>query len=118
MSVRTTVGVIAVAMAAILGAAGCGGSDEPAATTTTESADAVTIADFAYAPETITVPAGSKVTWANSDDADHTATAEDGSFDTGTLHKGDDAAVVLDKPGTYAYYCRFHAFMKATVEVQ
>ena len=76
------------------------------------------IVDFEYAPETLTVPAGTKVTWTNSDDAAHTATADDGSFDTDTLHQGDSAGVVLDEPGTYTYYCRFHAFMKATIEAE
>ena len=48
----------------------------------------------------------------------HTATADDSSFDTGDLDKGDSKSVTFDKPGTFTYYCRFHPFMKATVEVQ
>ena len=83
-----------------------------------QSTDKVDIADFAFDPETITVKAGTKVTWTNSDDATHTATADDGSFDTGDLDKGDSKSVTFDKPGTFTYYCRFHPFMKATVEVQ
>ena len=69
------------------------------------------------AAETITVDAGTKVTWTNGDEAAHTATADDGSFDTGTLDLDDPKAVSFDEPGTYSYYCRFHPFMKATVEV-
>ena len=120
MSTRTRAAVLGVAAAAALGAGGCGGAeDEGAAGSAPEEAThAVEIADFAYAPETLTVPVGTKVTWSNSDKASHTATAEDGSFDTGTLRDGDEAEIVLDKPGTYAYYCRFHAFMKANVEVE
>ena len=111
---------------------GCGDDDEPEATTQAESATteaeptageaaattAVDIADFKYDPETITVPAGSEVTWTNSDEAPHTATADDESFDTGTLKLDDEGAATFDEPGTYSYYCRFHAFMKATVEVE
>jgi plastocyanin len=57
------------------------------------------------------------VAWTNLDKAPHTATARDESFDTGTLDKGDDAEIVLEDPGTYAYYCRFHQFMNGTIEV-
>lgn len=83
-----------------------------------ESTDKIDISDFKFDPETVTVKAGTEVTWTNSDDAAHTATADDSSFDTGDMDKGDSASVTFDKPGTFTYYCRFHAFMKATVEVQ
>ena len=96
---------------------------QAAATTTTtptasESTDKVEIADFKYAPETVTVKAGTEVTWTNSDDATHTATADDSSFDTGDLDQGDAKSVTFDQAGRFTYYCRFHPFMKATVEVQ
>ena len=83
-----------------------------------QSTDKVRIADFKYAPETVTVTAGTEVTWTNSDDATHTATADDSSFDTGDLDKGDAKSVTFDQAGSFTYYCRFHPFMKATVEVQ
>ena len=112
---------------ALVGAAGCGGDDEQtssAASTTTAASspaqvtDKVAIANYKFAPDAITVKAGSEVTWTNSDDTKHTATADDGSFDTGDLATGDSKAVTFDKPGTFTYYCKFHPFMKATVEVQ
>jgi plastocyanin len=120
-----------VACGALAGAAGCGGGDdmdESAATATTtttaaagaeaSSADRIGIADFKYDPDVVTVAVGTKVTWTNSDAAPHTATADDSSFDTGDLDKGDSGAVTFDEPGTFSYYCRFHPFMKATVQVQ
>jgi plastocyanin len=100
-------------------ATGCRGEDGSATTGAfTAAPSKVAIADFDYDPRAITVHAGTTVTWTNSDDAAHTATAEDGSFDTGTLEQGDSETVSFDEPGSYAYYCRFHAFMKATVEVE
>lgn len=79
----------------------------------------VDITDFKFDPISVTVKAGSKVTWINNDTAPHTATASGaGAFDTGTLKKDDKQAVTLEKPGTYAYICAFHPFMKATVVVQ
>ncbi len=121
-----------IALALATGAAllaGCGSGDSDPATsaalapTTTmtaaaESTDKVDIADFAFDPETITVKAGTEVTWTNSDDATHTATADDGSFDTGDLDRGRSKSVTFDAAGSFTYYCRFHPFMKATVEVQ
>jgi plastocyanin len=113
-----------LATAAIAGGAavgGCGSGDEDAtATAATQAAStgAVEIADFAYGPQRITVDAGTEVTWTNSDDAAHTATADDGSFDTGDLDKGDARNVTFEKAGSFTYYCRFHPFMKATVEVR
>ena len=38
--------------------------------------------------------------------------------EAGTLERGDSKAVTVDKPGTYTYFCKFHPFMKATVEVR
>ncbi len=84
----------------------------------TASGDAVEIVEFLYEPVDLTVSAGTTVTWTNADKAPHTATAEDSSFDTGTLQKNDAGEVTLDEPGTYAYYCRFHRFMEATVTVE
>ena len=120
--------VVLLAVAAVAGgvAAGCGGDDTPATPAAAwggggaggASTDRVAIADFAFDPETVTVDAGTKLTWTNEDEAPHTATADDGSFDTGTLKLDDTGAVALDQPGTYTYYCRFHPFMKGTVEVR
>ena len=115
-----------------LAIAGCGGDEDggadmaaPSTSTTTsasaasaEKTDKVDIADYKFAPEAIEVTAGTKVTWTNSDDAPHTATADDSSFDTGDLDQGDSKAITFDEPGEFTYYCRFHPFMKATVEVR
>ncbi len=64
-----------------------------------ESTNGIDIADFKYMPAVVTVSAGTKVTWTNSDDAAHTATADDDSFDTGDLDRGDSKSIVLDEPG-------------------
>ena len=77
----------------------------------------IDIRDFKYVPETVTVRAGSRVTWINDDMAPHTATAT-AVFDTGTLQRGDSKALTLSKPGSYSYVCEFHPFMKATVVVK
>ena len=98
-----------------------GGSPDAASTSqsTARGAVRIDITDFKYKPETVTVKAGTKVTWINNDTSPHTATdTATAAFDTGTLKKGDKKTLKLKKPGTYAYICEFHPFMKATVIVR
>jgi plastocyanin len=82
------------------------------------SPNAVTIADFAFAPGTLTVAAGTTVTWTNNDTAGHTVTADDGSFDSKTLANGATFSQAFAKAGTYTYHCNIHSSMTATVVVQ
>jgi len=123
-----------------LGVAGCGddgddnGADATSAPTVTDegsepsdnaaapSGDAVRsekveIVNFAYDPDPVTVEEGGKVIWINRDSDPHTATADDGSFDTGTLEEGKLKSESFKEPGTYPYICTIHPDMKGTVEV-
>jgi plastocyanin len=77
----------------------------------------VQIVDFAYDPDPVTIEEGGKVIWQNEDSEPHTATAEDGSFDTGTLEEGKRGSESFKEPGTYAYICSIHPDMHGTVEV-
>jgi plastocyanin len=94
-------------------------SDETGSSESSAGAgDSVEIVEFEFDPEELTVPAGTTVTFTNQDKAPHTATADDSSFDTEELEKGDSAEETFDEPGTYSYYCRFHVFMKGSVVVE
>lgn len=77
----------------------------------------VEIEDFVYYPDPVTIEEGGKVIWQNEDSAPHTATAEDGSFDTGTLEEGKLKSETFKEVGTYAYICSIHPEMQGTVEV-
>jgi len=77
----------------------------------------VTIADFDFAPGSITVRVGDTVTWTNAGPSAHTATAQDGSFNTGVLQKGASASHTFTRAGTFAYTCQIHPFMHGTVVV-
>lgn len=79
---------------------------------------AVSIADFAFAPGTITVAPGTTVTWTNNDTAAHTVTADDGSFDSKSLATGGSFSRLMDTAGTYSYHCAIHSSMTATVIVK
>jgi plastocyanin len=121
-------GVACLALTLIL--AGCGGSSHSASSARTASSSAATnapkigavklaIKNFAFKPSTITVSVGTKLTFTNDDQTAHTATSTaNGAFDSGTINPGHSATVVLKKPGTYTYYCQFHAFMRGTVIVK
>jgi plastocyanin len=118
-----------------VGLASCGGGDDTtSAETETETvteggggagaqgemperAVKVEIVNFAYGPDPVRVQAGGKVIWQNMDSTPHTATAEDGSFDTGALDEGKLKSETFKQAGTYAYHCEIHPEMHGTVEV-
>ncbi len=131
--------VLAVSLALSVSLAACGSSATSSTHSATSSAAAasassttapasgsaaahsasVAISSYAYHPVSITVAKGAKITFSNRDQTAHTATStQAGAFDTGTLNSGASKAVTFTKPGTYSYYCQFHAFMKATVIVR
>jgi plastocyanin len=68
----------------------------------------VNIVDSAFADPAISVGVGTTVTWTHVGNLPHTVTADDGSFDSGTLQRGATFSLTFDQPGTNAYYCRFH----------
>ena len=90
------------------------GSGEDAAQRT----DKVAIVDFQFKPAAVEVPVGSTVTWTNEDGFAHTATANDKSFDTGNLDKGQAGTAKFEKAGTFEYFCAIHNSMVGTVVVK
>lgn len=89
----------------------------PEADTGTAAGVAVSIVDFAFDTPSLEVAAGTTVTWTNNDSAAHTASASDGSWDTGNIDPGASASVTFDTPGTYEYACAYHPNMTATIVV-
>jgi plastocyanin len=93
------------------------GKTQPVADVHAAASTGVTIKDFKFAPASISVSVGDSITWTNQDVAPHTATANDGSFDTGNLSKGKSGSITFSKAGTFAYICSIHPSMKGTVTV-
>jgi plastocyanin len=77
----------------------------------------VTIKNFAFSPGSVSVHVGDTITWTNQDDAPHTATAKNGSFNTGILQKGKSGSHTFTSAGTIAYICSVHPNMHGTVVV-
>jgi plastocyanin len=102
---------------------GAGGTPPPPAPPTTALPPVtangdVRIADFNFAPRTITITAGESLTFVNTGAARHSATARDGSFDTGLLPRGQSATRTFGTPGTYLYFCTLHSQMTGTILVE
>ena len=81
-------------------------------------ADDIAIADFTFAPADLEVAQGTEVTWSNDDPAPHTVTAEDGSFDSGTLEPGQTFSVSVPDNGLVTYRCEIHPDMVGTITVR
>jgi copper-containing nitrite reductase len=96
------------------------GSATPGASVSIVSGSATNTTSIYYSPPTITVVIGinNTVTWVNNDQAPHTVTATDGSFNSGNLNAGQSWSHTFSKPGVYAYYCSYHPWMKGTVIVK
>ena len=78
----------------------------------------VAIVDDAFSPPAVTVNVGDSVVWTNAGESPHTATANDGSFNSGRLDPGATFAHTFTTPGTFSYRCEFHSDMVGQVVVQ
>ena len=78
----------------------------------------VSIKDVKFTPKELKVKKGDTVIWTNSDERDHTVTADDKSFASGNLGDGNSFRQKFEKPGKYKYHCEYHPRMKATIVVE
>lgn len=76
---------------------------------------AVAIQGMKFSPANLAVAPGDTVTFTNMDSAPHTATASDGSFDTGRLSRGESATVAIGAAGSFDYICLLHRSMKGKI---
>ncbi len=79
----------------------------------------VSIGDNFYRPETVSITVGDTVTWKNNGAAPHSATADDGSFDTGVFNGGQSRSETFTNVGTVPYFCTVHGQAQSgTIEVR
>jgi plastocyanin len=78
----------------------------------------ITIDNFSFTPQEVTVKAGTPITWINRDDIPHTVVSTDNVFKSKALDTDDKFSFTLTKPGTYNYFCSLHPKMTAKVVVQ
>jgi len=84
--------------------------------TPAQTANSVAIENFAFSPATITVKAGTTVTWTNRDSAAHTVKSD--SFTSPSLNQGETYSYTFNDTGSFAYTCGVHPAMKGTVVVE
>ena len=83
------------------------------------AADAqVKIANFTFDPPTLTVKAGTTVTWVNADDIPHLVTEKDGKFHSSALDTNDKFSQTFSTAGTVEYYCALHPKMTGKIVVE
>ena len=115
--------IIAILTAVLLlGHTGCSTSktrtQTPSNTTTTAPGNTVNIVNFTFTPGTLTVKAGTTVTWTNNDTTTHRPTSDTGVFDSGDLAPGATFSFTFNNMGTFSYHCSIHPYMTGKVIVQ
>ena len=94
-------------------------SESEATTPATDAAGAgaeIVISGFAFS-EDLTVPVGTTVVIRNEDSAPHTFSADDGSFDSGSIDGGGTFEFTFTEAGTFAFHCNVHPAMTGTITV-
>jgi plastocyanin len=83
-----------------------------------QESGAVVIKNFMFSPMSLTIKAGSTVTWKNLDGEPHTVVNDAGIFHSAALDQNDTFQFKFDKPGVYKVFCGIHPTMKETITVQ
>jgi plastocyanin len=81
-------------------------------------AAAVTIGNFTFKNQLLTVKPGTVVTWTNADDIPHTVVSKDGLFKSKVLDSGDKFSFTFAKAGQFGYFCSLHPHMTGTIVVK
>jgi len=113
---------LASAIAAAFSA--CGGSKSPTTPTTPTGtivsivSGSSTLTTTAYSPNPVNIAVGGTVSWMNNDNTAHTATANNGGFDSGNIAPGASFSRTFTTAGSFPYKCTIHPGMVGTVNVQ
>jgi plastocyanin len=86
--------------------------------TTAREVTAARMVDFAFQPERLEVAAGTTVMWTNQGQVAHSVTADDGSFESGTIEPGARRAMTFSRTGTFSFHCTPHPFMRGVIVVR
>jgi plastocyanin len=78
----------------------------------------VSIDNFTFSPQSLTVKSGTTVVWANADDIPHTLASTTKLFKSQALDAGDKFSFTFSVPGTYQYFCSLHPHMVGTIVVE
>jgi plastocyanin len=87
-------------------------------TAETPDSNRIVVKEFMFTPNSLSIKAGSTVTWANMDDEPHTVVSDTGLFRSGAMDTNESFSFKFDKPGTYHFTCSIHPRMVGTIVVQ
>ena len=111
--------ISAALIGAAVGSVLAGGVLFARAQTPGAAAAAVGIDNFTFNPQTVTVKAGTAVTWTNRDDIPHGLAATNNAFKRSQALDTDDSfSFTFTTPGTYQYFCYIHPRMTGTIVVE
>jgi plastocyanin len=77
----------------------------------------IEIRTFEFAPFAPDVKPGDVIVWINRDIVPHTASADNGSWDSGQINPGGKWQMVVKDGLVESYYCRFHPSMTARLDI-
>lgn len=103
---------------------GMSNKNMPATPTTTKKMtvasvpNQVIIENFSFAPATLTVKPGTKVTWINRDDVPHTVDENEKRFKSGAMDSDDQYSYTFNSSGTFNYFCGLHPKMTGQIIVE
>jgi plastocyanin len=78
----------------------------------------IVIKEFMFKPNSLTLKAGSTVTWVNMDDEPHSVVSDTGLFRSGAVDTNETFSFKFEKPGTYHFTCAIHPRMVGTIVVE
>ncbi|HKB28566.1 MAG TPA: plastocyanin/azurin family copper-binding protein [Candidatus Limnocylindrales bacterium] len=115
-----TITVVALAACGSGAATGAPGAGAGAACAKSSAAGTVKagVADFAFAPSTVTAKVGDVITWTNGGPASHTVTVDNApACDTGAIASGSTGSLTFSAAGSYPFHCSIHSSMKGTITI-
>jgi plastocyanin len=110
---RVAAALIVVLLCAVMLVGACGSGSGSAGA----GSGVITIHNFMFQPSRLIVKKGGTVTVRNTDDTQHTVTADDKSFDTGPIDGGKTATFPVTKSGTFRFHCDIHNYMTGAIQV-
>jgi len=78
----------------------------------------VSIENFAFVPQVVTIAPGDSITWSNNDGGPHAIAFKDGAAGSDTLFPGKSFSRTFDRQGSYEYFCSIHTYMTGRIEVR
>jgi plastocyanin len=112
--------LLLIALSACTSTAKPTAANPPAPAAAAAPLNTILIDNFTFTPPSLTVPAGTTLTWINRDDVPHTVTSNTlpRILNSPALDTDQQFQFTFTVPGTYPYFCTLHPHMTATITVK